>query len=94
MVVAWHIFWFAVLFALVCGPATVVSIWVGIDNKRRKRKYEEERAVMEAEFCAHINNLREVRAALEQQKKDQPAVVVPVTYCERQERRRIIKLES
>lgn len=63
------------------------------DYKNRKRKYEQERKLLDAEFRAHFAGLQDARAALEKQKQDQPAVTVPLTRCERQERRRILKLE-
>lgn len=62
------------------------------DYKNRKRKYEQERERADTEFRRQIARLREVSAAVERQRQDQPAVTVPVTHCERQDRRRVIKL--
>lgn len=62
------------------------------DYKNRKRKYEQERDRLDTETRRQLASLREVGAAVERQKQDQPAVTVPVTHCERQERRRVIKL--
>lgn len=69
-------------------------MWQDYDYKKRKRKYEEERAQRDAAFNLHIAHMREIATAVAQQKQDHPAITVPVTRCDRQERRRVLKLED
>lgn len=93
MIAVWHILLFGFFCALLFGVPTFACIWQDRDYRRRKRAYEEERARSAAEFRLHLmSRMREVQSAVERQKQDQPAVSVPVTLCERQERRRVIKL--
>lgn len=83
-------------FFLVCALVVIPIAFIiaivrqDMDYKRRKKKYEEERALARSQFAAEIDAIlaRQVAA----QKNQQPAVSVPVTYAERQERRRVIKL--
>lgn len=88
----------AILFAIfLFGGMAVIGVGFAIafirqdmDYKRRKKKYEAERALARSQFAAEIDAIlaRQVAA----QKAQQPAVSVPVTHAERQERRRVIKL--
>jgi hypothetical protein len=56
------------------------------DTRRRKQQYEEERQRFRNEIDAILAR------AVAQQKEDKPAMGLPVTNKERQDRRRVIKL--
>lgn len=91
---ATHAILFAVFFI---GGIVAITLGFGVafvrqdmDYRRRKKKYEEERAEARSAFAAEIDAILARQVA--RQKDDQPAVTLPVTNADRQERRRVLKL--
>ena len=88
----------AILFSVfLIGALVVIAIGFVVafvrqdmDYKRRKKKYHEERERSRTQFAAEVDAILARQIAL--QKVDQPAVTLPVTNAERQERRRVLKL--
>jgi hypothetical protein len=72
--------------------------WQDYEYRQRKRRYDAAKADDEARWQLYLGQQlaadRRRQAALEQQRQDHPAVTVPVTHCERRERRRILPLEG
>lgn len=62
------------------------------NHKTRARKYEQTRNQLATTVRLTPAKLQTINAVVGRQKEDQPAVTVPLTGCERQERRRVIKL--
>lgn len=89
-----------VVFLVVAGIFAITGgtmLYADRANVRRRQKYEAERARQQEEFARHLTLLREreaLEAAVTNQRRDHSVVSVPVTRCDRQERRRIIKLED
>lgn len=76
--------------AIIAVGFTVAFIRQDMDYKRRKKKYEEERTRAREQFRAEVDAI--LARSVAQQKTDQPAVTLPITNAERQERRRVLKL--
>lgn len=71
---------------------TTVCLWVFYSNEKRRRLFEREmhqRRLVQLERCVEFYNERDRLAeAVSRQRADAPAVTLPVTHCERRERRR------
>lgn len=89
-----HIVGLGVFLTLMVAVPVLATFWQNREYEARKRRYDEERARIDREFRLRAERRREILAAVARQQQDQPAVTVPVTHCERHERRRILKLEN
>ena len=83
---------------VVVGIPLVLLWWQDRDYRRRKQRYAAAKAEDDARWQLYLRHRLEAdqrrQEALKQQRRDQPAVTVPVTDGERRERRRILPLET
>ena len=84
----------AVITVVLFSAAVVgcISFWMAYLNETRRRKFEKEmaqrRLVQLERFVEFHNAQSRLENTVRQQQADQPAVTLPVTHCERRERRR------
>lgn len=82
------------LFAFMLGLPAWLFWRQDREYKQRKQKYELARNIANMAFRQRIEQLQLMAAEVEKQKTDRPVITVPMNWCERQERRRILKLEG
>lgn len=83
---------FGVMLLVVFAPLLFITMHQHFDYKQRKKKYEEERAIQNTMFRREIDAI--LQRAVIQQRQDDSVISVPVTTCEKRDRRRILKLEN
>lgn len=92
-----HIVIFGVLALVFFGIPGLLIARQDYEQRQRKKRYAQAKAEDEARWQLYLRHQIEVtqrqQAAIAQQRQDQPAVTVPVTDCDRRDRRRILPLE-
>jgi hypothetical protein len=83
---------FVAAVVLIVFAVATVCLWVSYANEKRRRLFEQEmhrRRLVQLERCVDMYRERDrLEAVVRRQVDDRPAVTLPVTHCERLERRR------
>lgn len=83
---------FAVYGVLAALTVAAVYFWMRYANEHRRRLFEQEmhrRRLVQLERCVEFYNERDRLAeVVRRQRADTPAVTLPLTHCERRDRRR------